>query len=77
MYELAKRGYDAQGNEFSYYMLLFSSFMLNATREVGELGVCPWMHGRSNHRAGRTTCGERRACRTKCRAMRGYRRGRA
>ncbi len=51
VYELAKRGYDAQGNEFSYYMLLFSSFMLNATREVGELGVCPWMHGRSNHRA--------------------------
>jgi len=51
VYELAKRGYDAQGNEFSYYMLMFSSFMLNATREVGELSVCPWMHGRSNHRA--------------------------
>jgi carnosine N-methyltransferase len=28
-YELAKSGYDAQGNEFSYHMLLGSHFLLN------------------------------------------------
>jgi carnosine N-methyltransferase len=50
VFELAKLGYDAQGNEFSYYMLMFSSFLLNATSEVGEFGICPWMHSRSNHR---------------------------
>jgi len=50
VFELAKRGYDAQGNEFSYFMLLFSSFMLNATSVVREFRIHPWMHGRSNHR---------------------------
>ncbi|CEF97968.1 N2227-like [Ostreococcus tauri] len=51
VYELAKRGYDAQGNEYSYYMLLFSSFMLNATSRREEFEIHPWLHVRSNHRA--------------------------
>jgi len=51
VYELAKAGYEAQGNEYSYYMLMFSSFMLNATQEKEEFVIHPWMHNRSNHRA--------------------------
>ena len=31
-YECAKRGYASQGNEFTYFMLLGSNFMLNRTR---------------------------------------------
>ena len=50
VFELARQGYDVQGNEFSYFMLFFSSFMLNATRDVGEFGIHPFMHSRSNHR---------------------------
>ena len=50
VFELARQGYDVQGNEFSYFMLFFSSFMLNATRDVGEFGIHPFMHARSNHR---------------------------
>jgi len=35
-YELANAGFDAQGNEFSYFMLLVSDFILNK-REENEL----------------------------------------
>jgi len=51
VFELARRGYDVEGNEFSYYMLLFSSFMLNCTSRVGEFGIHPFVHTRSNRRA--------------------------
>jgi carnosine N-methyltransferase len=40
--EVAALGCEAVGNEFSYYMLLASAFLLNCSSEVGEFEVCPW-----------------------------------
>lgn len=47
-FDLAARGYSVQGNEFSYYMLIPSHFLLNNTREVHEHVVYPYVHGLSN-----------------------------
>ena len=33
-WEAAVAGYDAQGNEFSYYMMLASNFVLNSTSDL-------------------------------------------
>eukprot|EP01025_Chloroclados_australasicus_P065714 TRINITY_DN8955_c0_g1_i1.p1 TRINITY_DN8955_c0_g1~~TRINITY_DN8955_c0_g1_i1.p1 ORF type:complete len:446 (-),score=33.14 TRINITY_DN8955_c0_g1_i1:380-1606(-) len=47
--ELAHEGFEAQGNEFSYYMLLTASFMLNqAANFDGQMVVFPWMHSNCN-----------------------------
>ncbi|KXZ56943.1 hypothetical protein GPECTOR_1g850 [Gonium pectorale] len=47
--DVAALGYEAQGNEFSYYMLLASSFILNSTTEVGQYTIHPWIHSNCNH----------------------------
>ncbi|GLC38668.1 hypothetical protein PLESTB_000458200 [Pleodorina starrii] len=47
--EVAGLGYEAQGNEFSYFMLLASSFILNHTSEVAQFTVHPWLHSNCNH----------------------------
>lgn len=47
-YELAKRGYTCQGNEFSLFMLFASNFVLNKCRGVNTLRVYPWVHTGSN-----------------------------
>ncbi|GIL86828.1 hypothetical protein Vretifemale_15031 [Volvox reticuliferus] len=47
--EVAALGYEAQGNEFSYFMLLASSFILNHTSERHQFTVHPWMHTNCNH----------------------------
>ncbi|KAG2487879.1 hypothetical protein HYH03_013461 [Edaphochlamys debaryana] len=47
--EVAGLGYEAQGNEFSYFMLLASSFILNHTTEPNQYTIHPWMHSNSNH----------------------------
>ncbi|EFJ40541.1 hypothetical protein VOLCADRAFT_69374 [Volvox carteri f. nagariensis] len=47
--EVAALGYEAQGNEFSYFMLLASSFILNYTSERHQFTVHPWLHSNCNH----------------------------
>ncbi len=47
--EVAAQGYEAQGNEFSYYMLLASSFILNHTACARQWTIHPWVHSTCNH----------------------------
>ncbi|WFD34260.1 carnosine N-methyltransferase [Malassezia cuniculi] len=47
-FEFALKGYRAQGNEFSYYMLLPSHFILNNTSRVREHTIYPYIHSASN-----------------------------
>ncbi|KAG0712853.1 Carnosine N-methyltransferase [Chionoecetes opilio] len=47
-YELAKRGYTCQGNEFSLFMLFASNFVLNKCQGLNTLRVYPWVHAGSN-----------------------------
>lgn len=37
------------GNEFSYYMLLASAYVLNNTERPGQWVVHPWLHSSCNH----------------------------
>jgi hypothetical protein len=39
----------ALGNEYSYYMLLTSSYILNHAQRAGDFVIHPWMHNNSNH----------------------------
>lgn len=49
-FELARRGFQAQGNEFSYHMLFTSNFMLNHTGGYAEqFRVYPYIHSFCNH----------------------------
>ena len=48
LYEFAKQGFKAQGNEFSYYMLLCSNFILNCTTKKEEFEIQPFIHSFSN-----------------------------
>lgn len=41
--EIAARGYACQGNEFSYFMLLTSNFLLNAAGAAGAIPVFPFL----------------------------------
>ncbi|KAF9559623.1 hypothetical protein BGW38_009084 [Lunasporangiospora selenospora] len=47
-YEIAHAGFSCQGNEFSYYMLLASNFILNKTKHVSQFKVYPYIHSFSN-----------------------------
>ena len=47
--ECARRGFEAEGNEHSYYMLLTSSFILNHCVTAGQFSIHPWMHSNNNH----------------------------
>ncbi|KAK4310768.1 hypothetical protein Pmani_017693 [Petrolisthes manimaculis] len=47
-YDLAKRGFTCQGNEFSLFMLFASNFVLNKCRGINSLRVYPWVHTGSN-----------------------------
>lgn len=42
--EMAAAGYEAQGNEFSYFMLIAAAFMLNATAVEQQWTIHPWVH---------------------------------
>jgi carnosine N-methyltransferase len=42
--EVAAAGFEAQGNEFSYFMLIAAAFMLNATAVEQQWTVHPWVH---------------------------------
>jgi len=48
-YEVAKRGFQCQGNEFSLYMLIAANFILNRTSDRPlSLIVHPWLHQYTN-----------------------------
>ncbi|PWN19279.1 N2227-domain-containing protein [Microstroma glucosiphilum] len=49
-WEAAMRGFSSQGNEFSFFMLLASHFVLNKTTRVQEHVIYPWVHTMSNWR---------------------------
>ncbi|KAG2629446.1 hypothetical protein PVAP13_3KG432300 [Panicum virgatum] len=46
--EISSLGFASQGNEFSYYMLICSSFILNHTQEANEWTIYPWIHSNCN-----------------------------
>ncbi|KAJ4825408.1 hypothetical protein Tsubulata_030901 [Turnera subulata] len=46
--EISCLGFVSQGNEFSYYMMICSSFILNQTETVGEWTIYPWIHSNCN-----------------------------
>ncbi|XP_008560098.1 carnosine N-methyltransferase [Microplitis demolitor] len=48
-FEIAKRGYTCQGNEFSLFMLFASYFVLNKCREVNSFKIYPWVHQYMNN----------------------------
>ncbi|PNF14289.1 Carnosine N-methyltransferase [Cryptotermes secundus] len=43
-FEIARRGYTCQGNEFSLFMLFTSNFVLNKCRGTNVYRVFPWVH---------------------------------
>lgn len=46
--EISRLGFISQGNEFSYYMMICSSFILNHTQTAGEWNIYPWIHSNCN-----------------------------
>lgn len=48
-YEIARRGYACQGNEFSLFMLFASNFVLNRCHGVKLHKVYPWVHHYCNN----------------------------
>ncbi|EST05367.1 hypothetical protein PSEUBRA_005644 [Kalmanozyma brasiliensis GHG001] len=49
-FEYAAQGYSCQGNEFSFYMLLASHYILNKSSRVNEHVIYPFVHSSSNWR---------------------------
>ncbi|KAF3907457.1 hypothetical protein ABW21_db0208886 [Orbilia brochopaga] len=49
-FEICKKGYATEGNEFSYHQLLASNFVLNNTKHIDEYTVHPFCLGFSHHR---------------------------
>lgn len=49
VFDLAQRGYHAEGNEISYHQLLASSYILNFCERAGRHTIYPWVHTFSNH----------------------------
>ncbi|EJU01374.1 N2227-domain-containing protein [Dacryopinax primogenitus] len=47
-WEVVNRGFSCQGNEFSYFMLLSSFFMLNRSPETNKWTIYPHIHSLSN-----------------------------
>lgn len=46
--EISRLGFICQGNEFSYYMMICSNFILNCTRADEEWTLYPWIHSNNN-----------------------------
>ncbi|KAH7285708.1 hypothetical protein KP509_33G042200 [Ceratopteris richardii] len=46
--EISCLGFACQGNEFSYYMLICSNFILNVTQAPLEWAIHPWIHSNCN-----------------------------
>lgn len=47
-FEIAKRGFSCQGNEFSLYMLLSAELILNHSEQVNEYTIFPYVLQTSN-----------------------------
>lgn len=47
-FDFAKLGFSCQGNEFSFYMLLASHYMLNKTSKIHQHTIYPFVHSSSN-----------------------------
>ena len=50
VFEFAVKGYRSQGNEFAYFMLLPSNFILNQTESAEQFEIYPFIHCFSNLR---------------------------
>lgn len=48
-FEIAKRGFACQGNEFNLFMLMVSFYVLNLCKEVDEFEIYPWIHQYCNN----------------------------
>lgn len=48
-FEIAKRGYSCQGNEFNLFMLIVSFYVLNLCQNVEEYTIYPWIHQYCNN----------------------------
>jgi len=47
-FEICKRGYACQGNEYSYFMLITGNYILNMTKDVNQYTIYPYLHQISN-----------------------------
>ncbi|KAI9260802.1 N2227-like protein-domain-containing protein [Sporodiniella umbellata] len=47
-FDIAKEGFSCQGNEFSYYMLFGSHFILNRVEKANQYDIFPFIHSFSN-----------------------------
>eukprot|EP00475_Leptophrys_vorax_P003943 TRINITY_DN12300_c0_g2_i1.p1 TRINITY_DN12300_c0_g2~~TRINITY_DN12300_c0_g2_i1.p1 ORF type:complete len:369 (-),score=59.17 TRINITY_DN12300_c0_g2_i1:49-1155(-) len=47
-WEIARRGFESQGNEFSYFMLITSNFILNGMDPSQKYTICPFVHQSNN-----------------------------
>lgn len=48
-YELSCRGYECEANEFSYFMLIASNFVLNNCSGENMYTLHPWVHQHDNN----------------------------
>ena len=48
-FEIAKLGFNSEGNEFSLFMLVASNFVLNKCKAVNGYKIYPWIHQVSNN----------------------------
>ncbi|GAA5874463.1 hypothetical protein JCM16303_005861 [Sporobolomyces ruberrimus] len=49
-WEIVRKGFTCQANEFSLHMLIASSFILNSTTRINEYPIYPYLHSFSNIR---------------------------
>eukprot|EP01119_Soliformovum_irregulare_P017986 TRINITY_DN5435_c0_g1_i1.p1 TRINITY_DN5435_c0_g1~~TRINITY_DN5435_c0_g1_i1.p1 ORF type:complete len:417 (+),score=118.78 TRINITY_DN5435_c0_g1_i1:180-1253(+) len=47
-FEIARLGFSSQGNEYSYFMLLASNFILNRCQREKQFKLFPYLHASSN-----------------------------
>ncbi|KAI3438426.1 hypothetical protein D9Q98_000857 [Chlorella vulgaris] len=47
--EIVNLGFQAEGNEFSYHMLLASAYLLNGVDRKRQWSIHPWVHSSCNH----------------------------
>jgi len=50
-FDIAKLGFECQGNEFSLYMLFTSNFILNKCRAINCFKVFPYIHNFTNNKS--------------------------
>ncbi|KAL0979669.1 hypothetical protein UPYG_G00188040 [Umbra pygmaea] len=49
-WEIARLGYACQGNEWSFFMLFSSNFVLNRCEKINSMTLYPWIHQFSNNK---------------------------